>query len=157
MGEVRNMTQFFWGLVWPWCLHRPLSTAAIPCHHQPRRGLDGSWQGQTVWDGGREVRGSRPGGEGSRPLGKRSRLGKRVRGEMRSGLRERWDLGGQRRMYWALHLSCCVAICSPSTASIYLSLYVCFLHPPAPGLCRMQAEGASGVEVLLAFGPPLLE
>ena len=34
-----------------------------------------------------------------------------------------------------------------------------FSHPPAPGLCRMQTDGVSGVEVLLAFGaavsPPL--
>ncbi len=28
-------------------------------------------------------------------------------------------------------------------------------HPPSPDLCRMQSEGASGVEVPLAFGPPL--
>ena len=30
-----------------------------------------------------------------------------------------------------------------------------FFYPPALGLCRMQTEGASGVEVLLAFKPPL--
>lgn len=30
-----------------------------------------------------------------------------------------------------------------------------FPHPPAPGLYGMQTEGASGVEVLFAFGPPL--
>ena len=51
----------------------------------------------------------------------------------------------------------CLSIHSASSASLYLALYVSFPHPPAPGLCRMQTEGASGVEVqlILGFGPPL--
>ena len=55
------------------------------------------------------------------------------------------------------HLSSflCLSIYSASTSSVYLALYFFFPHPPAPGLCRMQTRGASGVEVLLAFGPPL--
>ena len=53
-------------------------------------------------------------------------------------------------MYCALHPSCFVAIHSAFSAPLHF-----FSHPPAPGLCRMQTEGASGVEVLLAFGPPL--
>ena len=35
------------------------------------------------------------------------------------------------------------------------SLLRYFSHQPTPGLCRMQTEGDFGVEVLLAFGPPL--
>ena len=35
------------------------------------------------------------------------------------------------------------------------SLLRFFSHPPVPGLCRMQTEGVSDVEVLLAFGLPL--
>ena len=49
----------------------------------------------------------------------------------------------------------CLSIYSASSASVYLALYVSIPHPSTPGLCRMQAEGASGVDVLLAFGPPL--
>ena len=37
-----------------------------------------------------------------------------------------------------------------STSPLHL-----FSHPPAPGLCRLQMERAFGVEVLLAFRPPL--
>ena len=72
--------QFSWGLVWPWCWHRSLSTAAIPCHHRPRRGLDVSWQGETarhegLVSGGQEVGRSRQDGKGSRPLDIGGRLG----------------------------------------------------------------------------------
>ena len=49
----------------------------------------------------------------------------------------------------------CLSIYSASSASMYPALYVFFPHPPAPGLCRMQTERASGIEVLLAFGPPI--
>ena len=49
----KNKTiQFSWGLVWLWCWYRPLSTAAIPCDHRPRRGLDMSRQGETAQHGG---------------------------------------------------------------------------------------------------------
>lgn len=82
--------QFSWGLVWPWCLHQPLSTAAIPCHYQPWRGLDGSGQGETAGMGDRLKmlggwRFSRPGGEGSRPLG--------VGVDSAKWIRRRWGVG----------------------------------------------------------------
>ncbi len=61
---------------------------------------------------------------------------------------------------YVLHFACLMfcghsfSILCPSTFLVNSPLHF-FSHPPAPGLCRMQTEGASGVEVLLAFWPPL--
>lgn len=41
----------------------------------------------------------------------------------------------------------------PSLCLLSLAFAFSFPHPPAPGFCRAQTEGASGVEVLLAFRP----
>ena len=54
---------------------------------------------------------------------------------------------------WHLFSFLCPSIYSASSTLVNLTLYVSL--PPTPSLRRMQTEGASGVEVLLAFGPPL--
>ena len=66
-------------------------------------------------------------------------------------------------MYWAFPPSFCghpfqllslhhlFSFLCPSLPSILRF----FSHPPAPGLSRTQTGGASDVELLLAFGPPL--
>ena len=126
-----------------------------------------SWQGETARHEGwlQEVRRlgrSRQGGKGSRPLdiGVDSATG--FRGE-----HEEWSQGNEIRsaaeyvlsfasfVLWPSFSFLCFSIRSAPSAQVYLAFYASFPHPPAPGLCRMQTEGASGVEVLLAFGPPL--
>ena len=116
-----------------------------------------------IVSGGREIRVSWPGGEGSRPLGIRSRLGKGVQRGMRSGLRERRDLEDS-----GVFIKHCIShIVWPSVQlplPQHLLSFLClsipiplrFFSPPTrSSLCRMQTKGASGVEVLLAFGSPL--
>ena len=69
----------------------------------------------------------------------------------------------RRSIYCSRHPSCLwsfiqhsFSILCPSTFLVQVpSPLQFFYHPPAPGLCRMQIEGASGVEVLLAFRLPL--
>ena len=107
-----------------------------------------------VVSGGQEAGRYRQGGKGSRPLGIGVDSAMGFRAEMRSSLRGGWD---QERGGVCIELCvlCFVVIHSSFLCSSVPSLLRFFSYPPAPGLCRMQTEGASGVEVLLAFGTPL--
>lgn len=154
-----------WGLVWLWCWHRIRSTAAIPCDHRPRRGLEVSWQEYTVnclasrvVSGVRRLCALGQAARGLKPLG----IG--VDSEM--GLVGRWGVvSGEGHIRSAVEYLLCLAFFLWWSPIQLLSLHHVFSfhcltvpslislsRPPAAGLCHMQKQGPSGVEVLIAFG-----
>ena len=151
-----------------------------PVPSLPRRGLDQSWQGGQDYQARyRGVRGSRlwmgrwevetGAGRSLRGLGVGGVVDQTLRGRVwgpgPAGLWEISSGGGGGRWgkgvteYVLRFASLMIpghsfSIICLSTILVLSPLHF-FFHPPAPGLCHMQTEGASGIEVLLAFRPPL--
>ena len=104
--------------------------------------------------GVQEFRRSRQGSKGSRPLG--------IVVDSAKGFRERDEEESQEGRDQG-RVGACIGLCVLRFVVIHFS-FLCpsvpsilrfFPHRPAPGLFRTQTERASGVEVLLASGPPL--